>query len=250
MQFKGYRMKCLRNLKNPTELQKFMAHTLNTTRRIQSRSLIHFSNSFACWPPPSPPPQPLVSSYPANTALFSHGIFLDLHILFHLGSFAPVLPFAGNTFLFSRLLDKHLCLFLKFIKFTSSLSPKDCSLGKCLIFPVRVRWFYIQCAFGVVCLTPPLERAHILFPPTLGREKTSAPFNIHRINRTCTVFPAHSQREGLAGQLGQSLTLSYLPTVNTLGSDTCSLFNLNSSSLTSMKQAYSVCRCGYPRPVI
>lgn len=75
-------------------------------------------------------------------------------------------------------------------------------------------------------------------------------FNTYRINRTRPVFPALYQEEGLVGQVDQSLTLNYLPTVNTLGSDACLLFILNSASLTSMKQACSVYRWQCLRPVI
>lgn len=88
----------------------------------------------------------------------------------------------------------------------SNLSLQICFLGKCLIFSIRVRWFCTQCSFGIVYLTPLLEKTHILFPPMPKWDKTSSAFNTLRINRTALLLPGFYQGEVLAGQLGHSDT--------------------------------------------
>lgn len=176
-----------------------MVHTWKMTSMIQSRFLIHFSNSFTCWPLSPSCSHLTLKIEPSLAVAFSWA----LHILFHWYSFVPMLPFARNMLVFSSLLVKYLGLFIKFM---SNLSLQVCFLGKCLIFSGRVRWFCTQCSFGIACLPLLLEKTHILFPPMPKRDKTSSAFNTLRINRTALLLPGFNQGEGLAGQLGHSDT--------------------------------------------
>lgn len=108
--------------------------------------------------------------------------------------------------------------------------------------------FALRAPLGL-CLTPLLERTHILSPPIPKREKISTAFNTHRINRTDLVFPGLYQGESLAGKLGQSDTQLPLSGKH-IGKRCVSTLYPHSSCLMSMKQPCSLCRGEHLGPVI